>query len=93
LNKLKSSSERGSPAPLTSRSRQVKIDLNSSADLARSQLERQKEDERQLRVIEEQMILSKQGERAFKRSDGDVKKELRQIRQSVRQYDNSNSIY
>ncbi len=33
------------------------------------------------------MIKSKQVERAFKRQDGDVKKEQRQIRQSVREFD------
>ena len=36
------------------------------------------------------MIQSKQGERAFKRSENDFKKEQRQIRQAVREFDTCN---
>ena len=37
------------------------------------------------------MIQSKQVERAFKRQDGDVKKEQRQIRQTVKEFDACNN--
>ena len=46
--------------------------------------------EKHLKVIEDQMIQSKQNERAFKRQEGDVKKEQRQIRQTVKEFDSSN---
>jgi hypothetical protein len=39
------------------------------------------------------MIKSKQDERAFKRQDGDVKKEQRQIRQSVREFDGCKFLF
>jgi hypothetical protein len=55
--------------------------------LAALKPEREKNFEKHLKVIEDQMIKSKQDERAFKRQDGDVKKEQRQIRQSVREFD------
>ena len=64
----------------------VKIEL-SSVDIARMEPERRKNHEKQLKVIEDQMIQSKQDERALKRKEGDVKKEQRQIRQTVREFD------
>ncbi len=42
-----------------------------------------------MRAIEDQMIKSKQEERAFKRYEGDVKKEQRAIRHAMRDLDTS----
>lgn len=68
------------------RSKNVRIDL-TSVDLAHIESERVKNHERHLRAIEDQMIKSKQGERALKRSEGDVKRDQRQIRQSIREFE------
>lgn len=62
----------------------------NSVDLAGLEVERRKKNEKHLKVIEDQMIQSKQEERAFKREEGDVKKEQRQIRQAVREFDGCN---
>lgn len=67
----------------------IRIELNS-VDLAGQEIERQKKNEKHLKVIEDQMIQSKQVERGFKREEGDVKKEQRQIRQAVREFDGRN---
>ena len=64
----------------------VRINL-TSVDMANIESERQKNHERHLRTIEDQMIKSKQDERALKRSEGDVKRDQRQIRQSIREFD------
>jgi hypothetical protein len=55
--------------------------------IAQKDAERNKQFEKDIKVIEDQMIQSKQMERAFKRQDGDVKKEQRTIRQAVREFD------
>lgn len=70
------------------KSKNVRIDL-SSVDLANLESERAKNYDKHLKVIEDQMIQSKQEERAFKRSEGDIKKDQRQIRQSIRAFDTS----
>jgi hypothetical protein len=64
----------------------------TSAELASMEVEREKKHERHLKVIEDQMIQSKQNERAFKRQEGDVKKEQRQIRQTVKEFDSSKRL-
>ncbi len=58
-----------------------------SVHIAQKDAERNKQFEKDIKVIEDQMIQSKQMERAFKRQDGDVKKEQRTIRQAVREFD------
>lgn len=68
----------------------VKINFTST-DIASMNPERTKVNEKHLKVIEDQMIQSKQEERAFKRTEGDVKKEQRQIRQAVREFDQLNT--
>jgi hypothetical protein len=82
LDKLRSSSENGSK--IGGRSLEFEF---GSVSIAKKDTERNKQHEKQLKVIEDQMIQSKQVERAFKRQDGDVKKEQRQIRQAVREFD------
>lgn len=66
----------------------IRIEL-SSVDIANIQSDKNKQNERHMKVIEDQMIKSKQVERALKRQEGDVKKDQRQIRQSVREFDTS----
>jgi len=66
----------------------IRIEL-SSVDIANIQSDKSKQNERHMKVIEDQMIKSKQVERALKRQEGDVKKDQRQIRQSVREFDTS----
>lgn len=61
----------------------------TSAELASMEMEREKKHEKHLKLIEDQMIQSKQNERAFKRQEGDVKKEQRQIRQTVKEFESS----
>ena len=74
----------------TSNKTNKSVTLNmSSVDIASLVPKKDKMYERHLKQIEDQMIKSKQDERAFKRQDGDVKKEQRQIRQSVREFDKS----
>ena len=90
MDRLKSNSETGSPEVKSGN--KLKFDFNS-VDLASQEIERAKSNERQLKVIEDQMIQSKQVERAFKRQDGDVKKEQRQIRQTVREFDACKNQY
>lgn len=68
------------------RIKNVRIDL-TSVDLTHLESERLKNHERHLKTIEDQMIKSKQEERALKRSEGDVKKDQRQIRQNIREFD------
>ena len=80
----KTKSEHGSPD--SNARKEIKFDIKS-VDLASLKPEKEKQHERHLKVIEDQMIKSKQDERAFKRNEGDVKKEQRQVRQSVREYD------
>ena len=63
----------------------------TSTDIAAMDPVREKVTEKHLKVIEDQMIQSKQEERAFKRQEGDVKKEQRQIRQAVREFDQLNT--
>ena len=63
----------------------------TSTDIANMEPMREKLNEKHLKVIEDQMIQSKQEERAFKRQEGDVKKEQRQIRQAVREFDQVNT--
>lgn len=58
-----------------------------SVSIAQQEAERNKKFDKDIKVIEDQMIQSKQMERAFKRQDGDVKKEQRTIRQAVREFD------
>lgn len=58
-----------------------------SVSIAQKEAERNKKFDKDIKVIEDQMIQSKQMERAFKRQDGDVKKEQRTIRQAVREFD------
>lgn len=73
------------------KSKNVRIDL-TSVDLAHLETERLKNNERHLKVIEDQMIKSKQDERALKRSEGDVKKDQRQIRQNIREFDTGSKL-
>jgi hypothetical protein len=63
----------------------------TSTDISAMEPMRDKINEKHLKVIEDQMIQSKQEERAFKRQEGDVKKEQRQIRQAVREFDQANT--
>ena len=84
LDKAKSLSDGGSP---NGSKRKLKFDF-SSTDIASSEVERNKQHEKHLKLIEDQMIQSKQSERALKRHENDFKKEQRQIRQAVREFDN-----
>ena len=61
----------------------------NSVFLATNEVEHEKSNEKHLKIIEDQMIQSKQAERALKRREGDVKKEQRQVRQAVAQFDAS----
>jgi hypothetical protein len=61
----------------------------SAVHVAQNEVERDKLDDKHLKIIEDQMIQSKQAERALKRKEGDVKKEQRQVRQAVREFDAS----
>ncbi|RMZ93055.1 trichohyalin-like isoform X1, partial [Brachionus plicatilis] len=83
FEKRRSSSESGMGGQKKSN---VRIEL-SSVDIAGQEVEKRKKNEKHLKVIEDQMIQSKQEERGFKREEGDVKKEQRQIRQAVREFD------
>lgn len=82
LDKLRSSSETGAKRSTNS----LAFDFGS-VKIASKEVERNKTHDKHIKVIEDQMIQSKQMERAFKRQDGDVKKEQRQIRQTVREFD------
>lgn len=70
------------------RRRQQPEQLNS-VYVAVAETERAKANEKHLKVIEDQVIQSKQAERALKRKEGDVKKEQRRVRQAVREFDTS----
>jgi hypothetical protein len=61
--------------------------------VANTDAERDKTNDKHLKIIEDQMIQSKQAERALKRKEGDVKKEQRQIRQAVREFDSSKFFF
>mgnify|MGYP001810906579 CR=1 FL=1 len=87
--RLERTKRRSNSVDLGKSSRQPRIEL-SSVDVAKMEPERRKHHEKHLKVIEDQMIQSKQVERALKRKEGDVKKEQRQIRQTVREFDASN---
>lgn len=82
IEKLRSNSESGS----AKKPKELDFEFGS-VNIAKKDAERHKTHEKQLKVIEDQMIQSKQVERAFKRQDGDVKKEQRQIRSTVREFD------
>ncbi|CAF0740928.1 unnamed protein product [Brachionus calyciflorus] len=84
-DKKRSSSEGGGSSN-DKKKNSVRIDL-SSVDIAGQEVDRRKKNEKHLKIIEDQMIQSKQAEREFKREEGDVKKEQRQIRQAVREFD------
>ena len=82
---MRSQSETGGVSPQDSK---LKFDFTST-DLAITDVERKKKHDKHLKVIEDQMIQSKQGERALKRQEGDVKKEQRTIRHTVREFETS----
>ena len=89
MEKYKSYSDHGGSGGGRSES-MPKIQFTST-DIAAMDPVREKISEKHLKVIEDQMIQSKQEERAFKRQEGDVKKEQRQIRQAVREFDQTNT--
>jgi predicted RNA binding protein with dsRBD fold (UPF0201 family) len=59
-------------------------------DLVKANEDRRKIHDKHLKLIEDQMIQSKQEERGFKRQEGDVKKDQRSIRHALRELDQSN---
>lgn len=59
----------------------------SSVEVIKSIQEKQKVHEKHLKLIEDQMIQSKQEGRGFKRQEGEVKKEQRSIRLAIRELD------
>jgi hypothetical protein len=75
----------------SSRKANNKNNINS-IQIATLESEREKVNEKHLKIIEDQMIQSKQAERALKRREGDVKKEQRQVRQAVREFDTSKCV-
>jgi hypothetical protein len=56
-------------------------------ELVKQNESRQKQHEKHMKLIQDQMIQSKQEEREFKRRENDVKKENRAIRHSMRELD------
>lgn len=91
MEKYKAYSDDGKSSSTKKKQQQIKIRLTST-DIAGNETDREKLNDRHMKAIEDQMIQSKQEERAFKRQEGDVKKEQRQIRQTVREFDNCNFI-
>lgn len=89
IEKLRSTSETGNA---NRSSNKINFDFGS-VNIASKETERSKVNDKQLKIIEDQMIQSKQVERAFKRQDGDVKKEQRQIRQTVREFDSCKILF
>lgn len=61
--------------------------------VSKSHEARQKVHEKHLKIIEDQMIQSKQPERDFKRQEGDIKKEQQAIRQAIRELDTGKKNY
>ncbi|CAF2848226.1 unnamed protein product [Rotaria sp. Silwood2] len=62
-------------------------ELASSLALSTNLENKKKEYEKQMKLIEEQMIKAKQSEREAKRLEGDIKKEQRQLHHSLRDLD------
>lgn len=91
LDRLKKSGSEGGLATPPLNPNKIKFEF-TSAELASMELDREKKHEKHLKLIEDQMIQSKQNERAFKRQEGDVKKEQRQIRQTVKEFESSKSF-
>ena len=59
----------------------------NSVDVIKGIHEKQKVHDKHLKLIEDQMIQSKQEGRGFKRQEGEVKKEQRSIRLAIRELD------
>ena len=57
----------------------------NSVDVIKNANEKQKIHDKHLKLIEDQMIQSKQEGRGFKRQEGEVKKEQRSIRLAIRE--------
>jgi hypothetical protein len=76
-----------------SSSKKINLEFSSAVEVAKHEPERAKRQEKHLKVIEDQMIKSKQDERATKRQEGDVKKERRTINQTMKEFDSGNYTF
>jgi hypothetical protein len=83
----KSSLSSSAPATITPRKFKQGIELPSVISISTNLENKKKEYDKQMRLIEEQMIKAKQTERESKRLEGDVRKEQRHLNHTLKELD------